>query len=59
MLANNGNDDYSRISLRIHNILKDKIAEHQKEELLPTRTEAIINLIKKGLKKVKEEKKEW
>ena len=52
-------NDFKRRTVRIHNTLDDKVGEYQKEELLSTWTNAAIDLIKKGLEKVKEEKKKW
>lgn len=59
MINSNKNNDFKRRTIRIHKILNDKVGEYQKEELLPTWTEAAINLIKRGLEQVKEEKKKW
>ena len=53
------NADFKRRTIRIHTILDDKVKEYQKEELLPTWTEAAINLIKRGLERIREEKKRW
>jgi hypothetical protein len=52
-------NDFERKTIRIHKKINDKIEEYKKEELLPTWNEAVVNLIKKGLENIKEEKKRW
>lgn len=59
MPETNSKDDFIRKTIRIHKKIDDKVAEYQNEELLPTWTEAVVNLIKRGLEQVKEEKKRW
>jgi hypothetical protein len=59
MIDSSKTNDFKRRTIRIHKILDDKVSEYQKEELFPTWTEATINLIKRGLEQIKQEKKRW
>jgi hypothetical protein len=59
MIISSESNDFKRRTIRIHKNLDNKIFEYQKEELLATWTNAATELIKKGLEKVKEEKKKW
>lgn len=59
MINSSKTNDFKRRTIRVHKIIDQKILDYQKEELLPTWTEAVVNLIKRGLEQVKEEKKRW
>lgn len=50
---------FVRKTIRIHKILSDRIEKNQKEELFSSWTGSIIDLVKKGLEKKKEETKRW
>lgn len=59
MTNGDGKEMFVRKTIRIHKTLNDRVEKNQQEELFSSWTDSIIDLVKKGLEKKKEETKRW